>query len=287
VLAAVLTLSVTACGSQVGAAAVVGDTPIATSSVESQVAAFSGVAAGTPGFDGLLSRVLVDRNRAVLTREVVHELLVQAGLYKQLSDPELDQVAAASQDAAAFEAEILADAANRTQRISDFSALATLVSSALTSNATVNMPQTRFDVASFPDLAAATAARTSFAADPAAMDAVLAADAEGQSSATTTLTLSTQQFRLVPTGLFSAAPGSLFLVAGSDTVLVVRIVQQTTVPVAMNQDTLGQLDPTAVYALGGILLAAQRSDLVNVSVNPRFGSWDGRLLQVVGPSTIG
>lgn len=136
--------------------------------------------------------------------------------------------------------------------------------------------------------AEAVSLRSKFLADPATMDAsaasALAANPQLPGGAESLLT--DPQHAVF--GIFSAAAGEILIVPnGAAGYLVVRVTSRDEVPGKLT----GQMIATA-YQTSGLaaeislasLLLSPAAEAASVQVNPRFGVWDPRVVQVVAGS---
>lgn len=135
----------------------------------------------------------------------------------------------------------------------------------------------------------AVADRVKFTADPAAMDAAAAA----AHAANPNLPAGQESLLQAPQhaafGIFSAAEGQILIIPqGAQGYLVTRIAKRTERPAKLTATVITGAYQTAglggEIALASLLLAKDAAD-AKVAVNPRFGTWDPQVVQVVASST--
>ncbi len=273
------------CGGQVGAAAVVGSSSISTDTIDDLRTALDATAeqdllAADPGV--LATRVAQDR--ALVTYAIWHEQVSRAGLTP--NDQAQQQIEALRADpATATQVATLLRATPETvrQRLADTLVLGQLASDAASAGTPLTGPTIEYEFIRQPSLQAALDARTRYAGDPAAWAADLAAAGSSDGGSGTAVAVGAQ-VTFIPTGLFSAAPGSFVAVpgqAGDGTATVLRVVQRSVGTAPLDPSALQQLGPIGVSGLGAMVLAQQGQAAGPVQVNPRFGVWDAELAQVV------
>ena len=119
--------------------------------------------------------------------------------------------------------------------------------------------------------------RNQFLADPAGVDAVIAASTKGVQRQQLTL-LTTPSAG--STGVFSAKVGDVILYPTQDSYLVLRVLDRAEKPALLTAAELQQQQISGAFDLGALLLAPYAQQ-AGVTVNPRLGSWDPFALQVV------
>jgi hypothetical protein len=131
----------------------------------------------------------------------------------------------------------------------------------------------------------AVAARTKYLADPAAMSA----DAKAALAANPQLPGGHESLLEQPQhavfGIFSAAAGEILIVPqGSQGYLVVRVTQRTERPGkltgTMIADTYQSVGLAGEIALASLLLGPEAAK-THIDLNPRFGVWDPKIVQVI------
>jgi hypothetical protein len=120
--------------------------------------------------------------------------------------------------------------------------------------------------------------RNQFLADPAGVDALIAAAPKS---------LQRQQVALLTTpgagvtGMFSAAVGDVILYPSQDGYLVLRVLDRSEEPALLTAADLQQQQQiSGAFDLGALLLAPY-AEQAGVTVNPRVGAWDPFAVQVV------
>ncbi len=278
-------LLLTGCGSQIGAAALVGGTPIPSAAIESQRAALSATPAGT-GDAGVARMgqlaVSVATDRTLLTHEIWHELLAATGNALTPSNSEIDTILAGYADEAAAATDLAATADTLRERVVDTASFYQVVQAAAAAGQQVRIPSVSLEYVAAGDLSAARAERAGFLADPSSMAAALATATASGEGGTVSASAIGPDSALIYSGLFSAAPGEIVLLASSNQTLLVRIVSRTSTTETLDASTVSQMNSSQINALGAILLGQPATGaLPTVEVNPRFGSWDPELVQVV------
>lgn len=141
------------------------------------------------------------------------------------------------------------------------------------------------DVVPVADWTTASTARARYAANPAAMDADAAAAraADPQLPGGTQSLLQNSQNAVF--GIFSAPAGEIVIVAnGQSGYLLVRVTSRTEQPGKLTPDLIqGVYQSAGLDAEIGLtsLLLSQEAEAASVTVNPRLGVWDPRVMQVV------
>lgn len=145
--------------------------------------------------------------------------------------------------------------------------------------------QVNVDVVQAATWADAVAARTRYVSDPAAMDkdsaAALAANPQLPGGAESLL----KQPQHAVFGIFSAPAGEIIIVPqGQAGYLLVRVTDRVEKPGKLTGQMVGEAYNAAGLA-GEIsiasLLLGQAAEAADVTVNPRFGVWDPRIVQVI------
>lgn len=131
----------------------------------------------------------------------------------------------------------------------------------------------------------AVAARTKYLADPAAMDADAAAALAANPQLPGGHESLLEQPQHAVFGIFSAAAGEILLVPqGTQGYLVVRITQRSEKPGKLTTQMIGNAAQSAglagQIAIASLLLGPEAQE-THIELNPRFGVWDPRIVQVV------
>jgi hypothetical protein len=143
----------------------------------------------------------------------------------------------------------------------------------------------RVDAVSAATWAEAVAARTKYLADPTAMDAdaaaAMAANPQLPGGRETLL----EQPQHAVFGIFSAAAGEILLVPqGPQGYLVVRVTERSEQPGKLTaqaiSDAYQSAGLAAEIAIASLLLGPEAHE-AHIELNPRFGVWDPRIVQVV------
>jgi hypothetical protein len=131
----------------------------------------------------------------------------------------------------------------------------------------------------------AVAARTKYLADPAAMDADAAAALAANPQLPGGHESLLEQPQHAVFGIFSAAAGEILLVPqGTQGYLVVRVTERTEKPATLTSQMIGDAAQSAglagQIAIASLLLVPEAQE-AHIDLNPRFGVWDPRIVQVV------
>jgi hypothetical protein len=278
------------CGAQVGAAAVVGPDSISTAGIDAQRSALPGASAEADvlSADRGVRAARVSQDRTLLTYAIWHQQLRQAGITADLTREQLDQILANPAAVDQISQLLLATPETLRDRIADTVALQELVAGAIDAGTAVTGPTVDYEYLTVASLTEALDARTRYAADSAAWADDLAAAGADRGGAGSAVAAGAQA-ALISTGLFSVAEGGFVVVAGEGSATVLRVTGRSVASAPLDPAVVQQLSPTAVNALGAMLLAqgAGASGAAAVEVNPRFGVWDPVLAQVVpGPAQL-
>ena len=282
-VAAAVALLLSGCGGQVGNAAIVDGTAIAVADLLAQTEQVSGLPSGTMATDRLETDQLTLTNRALLSREVQHEILTRAGL-GVTATPE--QLSGLEQQYGLDNLYAQLDATPDTfaERVGDVLAFERLLSAAVASGTGIQGPVVDVDVIPFATLAEGHDAYNRYRIDPELMTAEFAERGGGSG----TLTLPGQA-TIIPVGVFSAPAGTFFLLPTDDGgANVAKVTANRIGDQGVDASTASQLTPQDFSTLGALLLSQQLASsgaaAPVVDVNPRFGVWDAALLQVVARS---
>lgn len=131
----------------------------------------------------------------------------------------------------------------------------------------------------------AVAARTKYLADPAAMDADAAAALAANPQLPGGHESLLEQPQHAVFGIFSAAAGEILLVPqGTQGYLVVRVTERSEKPATLTSQMIGNAAQSAglsgQIAIASLLLVPEAHE-AHIELNPRFGVWDPRIVQVV------
>ncbi|RIJ76543.1 hypothetical protein D1871_11790 [Nakamurella silvestris] len=273
------------CAEQPGSAAVIDGHTITTRSVDNDAQAAL-TAQSLSATNPANSLALIQVARTQLTGQIQHDLLQRANASSAKPVTDEDVSAIITQVGAAQLAEQLQVTQEEVPaRVKDFIALRNLLSAAIQAQTPVTDVSLTISLASYPDRAAAVAARAGFLARPDTFDQVLAEQAAAQGQPTPEPQQITLQRAptVISSGLFAVPAGSFVVVTGNDTTFLVRVdsreLTKSPLPSSL-LDPNEQVPDTVVEALGGLLLADQ-VDASQVQVNPRYGTWDPITAQVV------
>lgn len=276
--AGVLTLS--ACGDHVGSAASINGVTISESSVSESTANLV-ASQQTPPDNGGLQLI----NREVLTQQIRHQLLHDVAVADGITvtDAQVNAITANGIDRVAGQLRVAPDQVPQAVR-DTLTVFALAEKDAKKSGGVVTDVQVTADVLSgFANRAEAVAAREQYLASPAAMDAALEQASAAQQGGTQKANL-LQQPALATYGLYSAPAGSI-VVINSGGFALARIKQRAErrsdqLAASMQAVSGQQNGQQTEFALAWLALQPHVGS-VQVSVNPRFGTWDPVSLQVI------
>lgn len=259
---------------QAGAAVIVGSTAIPLEEVQSQldvalsrtdqVAQLTAQGGGPP-----------DIARGIVTREVLHELLMRRAAAEGIvvTDAQVDAELAANGGAEAVAQQSLYDVATLRERVRD-----DLVAGALARKVIAGLAVTADLVAATSREDAEAKAKVLAAGGPEA-DALLA---DQQTAARGTVYQAVTQPDAAGTVLFGAPVGSVVLFQPNpqqSTWIVFRVVERRT-DAPSDPAALSSVSRSQLAAIGERMLQASGEEL-GIRVNPRFGVWDPIELRVV------
>jgi hypothetical protein len=282
-LAAAGTLLLAGCGGQVGAAAVVAGDPISTATIDAQRSALPDATdTAAPAADRVAQAARVTEDRTLVTYAIWHRQLQRAGIVSPLTEEEYAQVVGDADTVSRISGLLVTGPDTLRERVEDTLSLQQLVQDAVQAGTPVSGPTIRYEFLSTGTLSDALEARTRYAGDPDAWAGDVAAAGEQQGGEGSAVAAGAGA-RLIPTGLFSADPGSFVVVPGGDgTATVLRVIERSVAAAPLDEAALSELDLNAVNALGGMLLAQRAgAAAADVEVNPRFGVWDPVVAHVV------
>ncbi|MET3808583.1 hypothetical protein ABIB25_005612 [Nakamurella sp. UYEF19] len=278
-LALALTSStLAACQVTAGSAVVIDGAGISEAAVQADTGAF--VAANVP--TGATTAQVSALNRAQITFAVRHALLAKAIAAGQISvtDAQINAAAAqAGQSTSKLATQLELPASEEDAVLHDVVALQALVQAIPAQGVQVGNISVTAEGVPAATRDQAVALRSEYLADPAKMDAVVAAAGTGVIPRAV-YTLLTKP-AVGAAGLFGATSGSVFIVPNSDAYLVLRATGRS-----VSAGTLGQAEFSSVSGLSdafdlGVLLLGKYVSSTSISVNPRYGVWDPGTLQVI------
>ena len=275
---AVVAATLTGCTVEAGQALIVDGQSFTEQSIQHDTSAFVAVNATTAVSDAATASL----NRAQITFRVRHALIAKAVAAKGITEAEIatatatlkaqggtSNVAASLQLPASMEADALHDAI----------ALDALVKAIPATGAPVQNVTVTAEGVPATSRDEAVALRSKFLADPAAMDAAVAAAGDNG--------ISKQPFTLITApsagtaGLFQPSVGGVLIVPQNTGYLVVRTTGRTVAPAVLTQDDLSQVTSlTQLFEVASLLLVPYESS-TKIAVNPRYGVWDPSSVQVV------
>jgi hypothetical protein len=276
------------CGTVPGAAVTIDGTAVSTLTVRDRVAEVVGVDAAAD------DDTLAAQSRAQLTTIIRHQLARAAAEKNGITVADADVNAYISQyddyqrataGAQDISAVLGVPADDVREAYYDLLVFDKLVASIPDDGMDVTDVDVTVDAVPAATWSDAVSARTKYLADPAAMDsdaaAALAANPQLPGGHESLL----EQPQHAVFGIFSAAAGEILLVPqGSQGYLVVRITQRSEKPGKLTTEMISNAAQSAglagQIAIASLLLGPQ-AEAAHVELNPRFGVWDPRIVQVV------
>lgn len=278
-LACVGTVGLTAagCSNQATSAATVGGVAIAESAIFERTSALADQVEQAGGA-ALDPATVATVNRAQTTFAIRSQLLETAAADNGVVITD-EQVNAAIAGGSA------SDAANQLgtppdlieQTVRDLLILEGLSATEPAAGAPITNVSVTIDGVSVADRDAAVATRSDFLADPAAVDATIAASAQPLTTQTVSLLTNPS---VAATGVYAAKDGDVLLYPSQNGYFVVRVLDRVEEPAVLTPADLSQQELAGKFDLGALLLAPY-AEAAGVSVNPRLGQWDPLTLQVV------
>ncbi|RIJ71242.1 hypothetical protein D1871_14550 [Nakamurella silvestris] len=215
--------------------------------------------------------------RRELTQRIQHQLLEQVNstLTPPVTDGEVTAVVGTPR-AAAIADQLDVPEAELPARIKDVLVLTRLVDDAIKTHTPVPNIEVQIAMITYPDLAQARAKEAAFRLDPQSFTELVDSGVDGRTAVQ--IAVQTDP-ALASTGVFSLPVGTMMTLSSGDSGLVARIDTTTTTTAPIPDDT-DLTDLRALQGLGGLLLTQATVDSP-VVVDPRFGSWDPAVAQVV------
>jgi hypothetical protein len=271
------------CGSgpsQVGAAAIVGQTVVPLAEAQAKIDA----ALGKPG---LLDQLRLqgdkpaDISREVVTRQIQHVLLAEAARRERITvrDDAVEAELAREGGVDALVEATIYDAVSVREAVRD-----QLVSQALARKQLSRLAVTVDMVNATSRDDAVTKARQ-MATGPAQAAQVLAADPKAQRNATLRPALLPQSAAAFPFGTPAGSVVAVQVSPAPDGWMVMRVTNRTTTaPPVGGPGMLAQVDDATLDDIGRRFTQPLAAEL-GVKVNPRYGTWDPLRLAVLPPNT--
>ncbi len=275
-----LSTGLAGCGggpSQVGSAAIVGDTSVSLADTQRKI----DTALAKPGLVDQLKLQgagPADVSREVVTRQVQHLLLAEAARREKIAvrDEDVERALADEGGIATLVESTIYDEASVRTAVRD-----RLIAQALARKLMTRLAVT-VDMIRATSREDAEAKARKMAAGPAQAAQVLGADARSQRNQLLRASLNPQ---VASTFLFGTPAGSVVAAQTSpapDGWTVLRVTQRsTTAPAMGGPGVLAQVDGDTLDEIGRRFTQPLAEEL-GVRVNPRYGTWD-RLLQLVAP----
>ncbi|OJV27962.1 MAG: hypothetical protein BGO26_05595 [Actinobacteria bacterium 69-20] len=295
--AAAVAVAVAGCGTVPGAAVTVDGTQVSTEAVLARVTSVLDASAGASGSSApadddtrtqaartqitdvirhqLAERAAAESGITVSAKEV-NDFIAQYDAYQKSSgSPDLGSV-------------LQVPSASVNDAVYDLQVLDALIKKIPKSGVEVTNVSVTVDAVPASDWATAVADRVKFTADPAAMDAAAAAARAANPQLPGGAESLLEQPHHAAFGLFSAAQGEILLIPqGTQGYLVTRITKRVQAPATLTAQMITNANQTAGLS-GEIALAsllfAKDAESARVQVNPRFGTWDPHIVQVVAAS---
>ncbi|AZI57347.1 hypothetical protein EH165_03400 [Nakamurella antarctica] len=277
----VLLFGVAGCTPSVSAAAVVGGKAISTQDIDARAKLVLEMVTKDKASDRGSESSLVTLSRNEVTTGIRHQLLVQTGASAPLDTAYVsDVIAKLGGEQAVANALYAVDAADLVARSMDLADQYKLLTDAVAAGVAVTIPTVKFDLVQYKTVAQAQAAKSTYSNAPATFAAAAAQGASQQAGQVgfeaTPLTLPT----LVGVGLFSARPGDFLIVPQGASAVLVNVTDVGSAVGPVSPENFAKLSAGGVVAMAGLYLA-ERTTGISVEVNPRYGSWDSRMMQVV------
>jgi hypothetical protein len=275
------------CGTVPGAAVTIDGTEVSTLTVRDRVTAVAGADASAD------NDTLAAQSRAQLTTIIRHELTRAAAAKHGITVSESDVNASISQFDAYQRSSgsptmgsvlgVPEDDVRAT--VYDLLVFDQLMSTLPADGADVTDVDVTVDAVPAATWADAVAARTRYLADPAAMDADAAAALAANPQLPGGHESLLEQPQHAVFGIFSAAAGDILLVPqGTQGYLVVRVAERSEKAGKLTAQAIANAYQSAglaaEIALASLLLGPQAKQ-AHIELNPRFGVWDPRIVQVV------
>jgi len=290
--AAELVFTVSACSQTPGAGVVVGDVQVPETTIQTDagqvIDEYSDPSAslGTAG--------QLDITRAVATNAVRHELVQAAAKANGITvdEAEVNQtLQSIGENKAGVASELKIPQAQVDDFVRDLAVLQALLKKAPEGGTEVDNPSVVVDYVTAANRDEAVTQRAKFLNDPAAMDAAIAAAPTDPSTGSSTAIRGAgaslvKNPGLAASGIFLAEKGDILLIPSSgEQVLVVRVTEATSERQKITSASLPTDSPSAAVDVLSLLLVPY-AEQEGVTVNPRYGQWDPRSLQVV-PNDFG
>lgn len=281
------------CGTVPGAAVDIGGARVSTSAVMDRVNEVLGASAdattGTAADDATRAQAA----RGQITDLVRHELVTRAAersgvvvsqkdVNDFVSQYDAYQTSSGSPDLATV---LQVPSADVTTAVYDLLVLDALIKKVPASGAEVTDIEVTVAAVPAATWAEAVADRVKYTADPAAMDAAAAAARAANPNLPGGQESLLQQPQHAAFGIFSAAESEVLIIPnGAQGYLVTRITKRTEKPARLTAkmitDAYQTVGLSGEIALASLLLGKDAQS-TTVDVNPRFGTWDPKVVQVV------
>lgn len=284
------------CGTVPGAAVEVNGTRVSTGAVLGRVSTVldaSGSASGAASGAAADDYTRTQTARAQITDVIRHRLVEQTAKSEGISVDDKDvndyiaqydayQASSGSPDLAAV-LQVPSDSVH--DAIYDLLVLDALIKKIPASGADVTNVDITVDAVLASDWSAAVADRVKYTADPEALTSAAAAARAQNPQLPGGEESLIEQPQHAAFGIFSAAQGEILLIPQGDSgYLVTRITKRSESPAKLTAQMItGSYQTTGLsgeIALASLLLAKEAAN-ATVQVNPRFGVWDPRIVQVV------
>lgn len=280
-------LVLASCGTVPGAAVSIDGTEVSSLTVRDRVTAVAGADASAD------NDTLAAQSRVQLTTIIRHQLTRAAAEKHGITVSDADVNASISQfddyqrssGSPTMESVLGVPADDVKATVYDLLVFDKLMSAIPADGADVTDVDVTVDAVPAATWADAVAARTKYLADPAAMDADAAAALAANPQLPGGHESLLEQPQHAVFGIFSAAAGEILLVPqGTQGYLVVRVTQRSEKPGKLTAQAIANAYQSAGLAaeisLASLLLGPQAT-AAKIELNPRFGVWDPRIVQVV------
>ena len=292
VAAVVMVLTASACSTTPGAGVVVGDVQVPETTIQTDAGQV--IDEYTDPSASLGTAGQLDITRSVATNAIRHELVQAAAKANGITvdEAEVNQtLASIGENKAGVASELKIPQAQVEDFVRDLAVLQALLTAAPAGGTEVDNPSVIVDYVTADSRDEAVQLRAKFLNDPAAMDAAIKSAPTDPSTGSPTAVSGAgasliKNPGLASSGIFLAGKGDILLIPSSgEQVLVVRVNevanqrQKITTQSLPTDSTSGAIDILS-------LLLVPYAEQEGVTVNPRYGQWDPRSLQVV-PNDFG
>jgi hypothetical protein len=292
VVATALVLTASACSQPLGAGVVVGDVQVPETTIQDDAGQVIDEYTNPSASLGTAGQL--DITRAVATNAIRHQLVQAAAKANGITvdEAEVNQtLQSIGENKAGVASELKIPQAQVDDFVRDLAVLQALLKAAPEGGTEVDNPSVVVDYVTANSRDEAVTLRAKFLNDPAAMDAAIASAPTDPSTGSSTAVKGAaaslvKNPGLASSGIFLAEKGDILLIPSSgEQVLVVRVNEATSERLKITSESLPTDSTTGAIDVLSLLLIPY-AEQEGVTVNPRYGQWDPRSLQVV-PNDFG